>query len=217
MSRVKGGGKRAEQARQTRQRIVGAARDLFIERGYGATALQDIADDAGVAVQTIYFTFGNKRTLLKELVDTSIAGDDQPVATVDRPWFQEALAADTAEDQLRTLVRGARETLGRVAPILEVLRTAAATDPDVSSLWPKGPDPRFVVYATAAETLVTKPDARDAVSAEWAADVLFGLLSPELYLLFVRDRGWAPEQWENWAYDTLHTQLCADRSSKKTG
>jgi AcrR family transcriptional regulator len=189
--------------------MVQAARALFIERGYGATTLQDIADEAGVAVQTIYFTFGNKRALLKEMVDVSIAGDDEPVATMDRSWFKDALAAETAEAQLQHLVHGAQETLGRVAPILEVLRIAAATDSEVTGLWPQGPDPRFTVYATAAATLVTKPDAREGVSAEHAADVLFGLLSPELYLIFVRDRNWIPVQWQEWAWQTLRAQLCA--------
>jgi AcrR family transcriptional regulator len=195
--------------------MVEAARALFIERGYGAATLQDIADEAGVAVQTIYFTFGNKRALLKELVDVSIAGDDEPVATMDRSWFQAALAAETAQAQLQGLVHGARETLGRVAPILEVLRTAAATDPEVTGLWPQGPDPRFTVYATAATTLMTKPDAREGMLAEHAADVLFGLLSPELYLLFVRDRGWTPGQWEEWAYQTVRSQLCSGQGTNR--
>ncbi|HEV7897946.1 MAG TPA: helix-turn-helix domain-containing protein [Planosporangium sp.] len=209
MVEVKGRGKRAEKAGQTRQRIVAAARELFIERGYGATTLQDIANRAGVAVQTIYFTFGNKRTLLKELTDVSIGGDDEPLATMDRPWFREALAAGTADAQLRALVRGARDVLGRVAPIMDMLRTAAAIDPEIVELWPQGADPRYVVYTTAAKTLVTKPDAGGEVSAEHAADVLFGLLGPELYLLFVRDRDWTPEQWEQWAYSTLRSQLLA--------
>jgi AcrR family transcriptional regulator len=210
VSRVKGTGKRAEQARQTRQRMVQAARELFVKHGYGATTLQDIADEAGVAVQTIYFTFGNKRALLKELVDVSIAGDDEPVATIDRPWFQTALAAETAHAQIQGLVHGASETLSRVAPIVEVLRTAAATESEISGLWPQGLDPRFTVYATAATVLVSKPDARGELSASHAADVLFGLLSPELYLLFVRDRAWTPEHWEQWACQTLRSQLCAD-------
>lgn len=208
MAEVKG--KRAEQARQTRRKIVEAARELFIERGYGAAALQDIADRAGVAVQTIYFTFGNKRTLLKELGDITIAGDDEPVATMDRPWFRDALAAGTAAEQLRGLVHGARKVLERIAPIVEVLRTAATVEPEVAALWRKDTDPRFTVYATAAKALVTKPDARAGMSAEHAADVLFGLLSPELYLVFVRDRGWSPERWERWVYETLRAQLRAD-------
>src|SRR5215217_558269 len=97
VSDVKRVNKRAEKARQTRRRMLAAARELFVERGYGATALQDIADRAEVAVQTIYFTFGTKRALLKELADVSIAGDDEPIATMDRPWFQQSLAAETAD------------------------------------------------------------------------------------------------------------------------
>jgi AcrR family transcriptional regulator len=192
--------------------MVEAARELFIERGYGATALQDVADRAGVAVQTIYFTFGNKRTLLKELADVTVAGDDRPVATVDRPWFREALTAGTADEQIRALVHGAREVLDRVAPITEVLRTAATVDPEVAALWRDDTDPRYTVYATAAQALVAKPGARAGMSAEHAADVMFGLLSPELYLVFVRDRGWSPEQWEQWASQTLRAQL-SDQTS----
>jgi AcrR family transcriptional regulator len=83
-----------------------AARDLFVDHGYGATNLQDVAERAGVAVQTIYFVFGNKRSVLKELVDMTIAGDDEPVATMSRPWFRAAMAADTADAQLRAHIAG---------------------------------------------------------------------------------------------------------------
>ncbi|MER5388261.1 helix-turn-helix domain-containing protein [Saccharopolyspora sp. NPDC002686] len=199
--------KRAEKAKQTRLRMLRAAGELFVERGYGATPLQDIADRAGVAVQTIYFTFRNKRNLLKEVVDTAIAGDDEPVATMDRQWFRDALAEETAQAHLRAHIAGTRQVLERVAAIVEVLRVAAATDPEVVDLWPKGEDPRYTVQAATAKSLVTKPGARADLSVDHAADVLFGLLSPELYLLLVRDRGWTPDQWEQWAYDTLRAQL----------
>jgi AcrR family transcriptional regulator len=209
MSDVKPTSKRAQKAGQTRQRILQAARDLFVERGYGATTLQEVADRGGVAVQTIYYVFSNKSALLKELVDVTIAGDDEPVATMDRPWFRDALAAGTADAQLRAHVGGTREILERLAPIVSMVGTAARTDPEVAQLWPSGDQPRYEVEATAAKALVGKPGAREGVSAEHAADLLFGLLSPELYLLLVRDRGWLPEQWERWVYDTLRPQLCA--------
>jgi len=208
MMRVKSESKRAEKARHTRQRMLGAARELLIEQGYGATAIQDIADRAGVAVQTIYFTFGNKRSLLKELVDVSIAGDQEPVATMDRPWFRDVLATGTADAQLRAHVHGSRQVLDRVAAIAEVLRIAAKTDPEIAGFWPQDPDPRFTVLSAAAKALAAKPGARQGLTAEHAADVLFGLLSPELYLLLVRDRGWTPGQWEQWTYNTLRSQLC---------
>jgi AcrR family transcriptional regulator len=208
MGGVKGRGKQAEKAQQTRHRMRHAARELFVEHGYGATTLQDIADRAGVAVQTIYFTFGNKRSLLKELVDATIAGDDEPVATMDRQWFRDAMAADTAEAHLRAHVAGTTAVLDRVAPITRMLAAASGTDPEIATLWPGDADPRFTVQSTAAKALMAKPGARADVSPEHAADLLYGLLSTELYLLFVRERGWSPQQWEQWARTTLRSQLC---------
>ena len=208
MQLVKSAGKKGEKSRQTRRRILQAAYELFVDQGYGASTLQGIAERAGVAVQTIYFVFGNKPSLLKELVDVTIAGDDEPIPTLQRAWFLDALAAATAEEQLRAHVRGSCDVLGRVAPIMDVLRAAGAQDPSLAGMWQQDSDPRLDVHTAAARSLVAKPGAASQLSVEQAADVLFGLLSPELYLLFVRDRGWAPERWEQWVYDTLHAQLC---------
>jgi AcrR family transcriptional regulator len=195
-------------AQQTRLRIIEAARDLFVADGYGATSLQDVADRAGVAVQTVYFAFGNKRTLLKELVDVTVAGDDEPIATMDRPWFQEALDAPTAQEHLRLHVAGSSAVLARVAPVTKVLDTAVATDPEVAAMWPDPHDPRYVVAAAAGRSLAAKPGA--AGDAQAAADLLYGLLSPELYLLLVGERGWSQPRWEEWVYATLRAQLCVD-------
>ncbi|MER6514821.1 TetR family transcriptional regulator [Nonomuraea sp. NPDC001636] len=211
MSHVKPTSKRAQKAQETRGRILQAALELFVQAGYGATNLQDVATKAGVAVQTIYFVFGNKRALLKELVDVTIAGDDEPVATMDRPWYVDALAAGTAPDMLRAYVTGTTSVLERVAPIGKMLDGASASDPEVAALWPHDVNPRYVVQQRAAEALVGKPGARAEVPAEEAADLLFGLLSPELYLLFVHERGWPRDRWERWALHTLHAQLCSDQ------
>ena len=93
MSDVKGkagpGTRRAQQARATRQRITDQALELFLRQGYAATTLDQIAAKADVAVQTVYFHFGNKATVLKQIVDMLAAGDDQPVPMLDRPWVQQ--------------------------------------------------------------------------------------------------------------------------------
>ncbi|GAA4374556.1 TetR/AcrR family transcriptional regulator [Actinomadura verrucosospora] len=209
MDTVKRPDKRAERSRRTRAKVIEAARELFVAQGYGATSLQEVADRAGVAVQTVYFVFGTKRALFKDVVDVSIAGDAEPVATLEREWFRAACAAPTAAVQLREHVRGTVEILGRVAPIMSMIAAAGAADPQIAAQWPDGPDPRYTVQRAAAEALVGKPDARPGVSAELAADLLFGLLSPQLYLLFVQDRGWAPDAWEEWVHATLAAQLCA--------
>ncbi|MEV4496381.1 helix-turn-helix domain-containing protein [Micromonospora arborensis] len=210
MDKVKRPDKRAERSRRTREKVIAAARELFVAQGYGATSLQEVADRAGVAVQTVYFVFRNKRTLFKDVVDTSIAGDTEPVATMDREWFRAACAEPTAAGQLRAHVHGTREILGRVAPIMPLIAAAAATDPEIAAQWPDGPDPRYTVQYAAAEALAGKPDTRPGLSIEMAADLLFGLLSPQLYLIFVRDRDWSPDMWEEWARATLTSQLCAD-------
>ena len=209
MDSVKRPDKRAERSRRTHQKIVAAARELFVAQGYGATSLQEVADRAGVAVQTVYFVFRNKRTLFKDVVDTSIAGDTEPVATMDREWFRTACAQPTAAGQLRAHVHATRDILGRVAPIMALITAAAATDPGIAAQW-DGPDPRYTVQHAAARALVGKPDARPGLTADIAADLLFGLLSPQLYLIFVSDRNWSPETWEEWACNALTSQLCAD-------
>ncbi|MGW0478371.1 TetR/AcrR family transcriptional regulator [Nonomuraea sp. NPDC003214] len=213
MSDVKRVSKRTQKAQETRRRILEAALELFARDGYGATNLQDVAALAGVAVQTIYFVFGNKRTLLKELVDVTIAGDDEPVTTMDRPWFTEALAAATADDLLAAYVTGTTAILERVAPIGKVLAGAVASDPEVAALWPGEANPRHAVHRKAAEALTGKPGARADVPADEAADVLYALLSPELYLLLVRERGWPRERWERWATRTLRAQLCSPQGA----
>ncbi|MEV0715809.1 helix-turn-helix domain-containing protein [Asanoa sp. NPDC050611] len=212
MTSVKGRApnRRTVKARETRTRMLDAARELFIAQGYGATTLTDVAAAAGVAVQTIYFTFGNKRTLLKEMVDVTIAGDDEPVATMERQWYRDALAAPTAVAQLRAQVAGARGVLERVAPIVSMITLAAAADPEIADLWPRDADPRYTVLSTAARSLVAKPDARTGVTEAEAADLLYAILSPELYLLLVREREWSPDRYEKWAFDTLRPQLCGE-------
>ncbi|WP_431955097.1 TetR/AcrR family transcriptional regulator [Nocardia lijiangensis] len=210
MSAAKGMNKRALKAQETRRRILTAAGELFVEQGYGASNLQDVAARAGVAVQTIYFVFGNKRTLLRELVDVTIAGDDEPVATMEREWFRTAMQTDTAPEHLRAHIAGTRPVLERIAPIHKVIETAAAIDPEVAAMWPADhADPRYTVQLRTATALMTKPGARQDVSAEFAADLLYGLLSTELFLLLVRGRGWSAQRWEDWVYRTLLPQLCA--------
>jgi AcrR family transcriptional regulator len=140
-------------------------------------------------VQTIYFAFGNKPSLLKELVDVTIAGDDQPIPTMQRAWFREALAADTAEAHLRAHVRGTCRVLARVAAIMDVLHAASTQDPNLASLWQQDTAPRLEVQTAAVRSIMTKPGARADLTVEHAADLLYGLLSPQLYLLSTRDRG----------------------------
>lgn len=65
-----------------------------------------------------------------------------------RDWFRDALAADTADAQLRAHVRGTCQLLQRVAPIIDVLRAAGAQEPSLANLWQQDTDPRLEVQST---------------------------------------------------------------------
>ena len=126
---------RAARTRATRRRIVDAAAELFIADGYGATTLEQIAARAGVAVQTVYFHFGNKRTVLKEAVDVAAVGDDEPVAMLDRPWLEEARAEPDPRRVIALWTGYGRGIVTRVGPIMRVVRDAAAVDPEMAAQW----------------------------------------------------------------------------------
>lgn len=200
---------RAEKARRTRRRMLDAAARLFTERGWAGTTVEDIARTAEVGVQTVYFTFGTKRALLKELLDTAIAGDTDPVATLDRPWAREVLDTPDPARQLALQAAGARRVLERAAPVLEVVRGAAAADPELAELWRSNREQRHTVQLRFAQALASKAGGalRDGHDAASAADIATALLSPETYGLLVTDRGWSPDRWEQWAADALERQL----------
>lgn len=191
-------GLRADQAAATRRRIVEAAGQFFVRDGYATTTLQQIADDAGVAVQTVYFHFRNKRSLLKELVDIASVGDDQPVALLDRPWFQEVRTAPDGPETVRSWLRASREIFSRVAPILRIVRDAAGSDPEMAAQWEVNQQQRHTAHRALAEILDAKDALRPGLTVDEAADILFALVSLEIYVLLTVERGWAPEQWECW-------------------
>ncbi|MBW1604203.1 TetR/AcrR family transcriptional regulator [Streptomyces sp. JJ66] len=189
--------------------MLDAATRLFTERGWTGTTVEDIARTAHVGVQTVYFTFGTKRAVLKEVLDAAIAGDSDPVATLDRPWARELLAEPDPAAQLARQAAGARRVLDRAAAVLEVVRAAAASDPELAELWRTNLHQRHAVQLRFAQALMTKTSGqlRAGHDAETAADIALTLLSPETYALLVTGRGWTPTRWEEWATDALVRQL----------
>ncbi|MGW5346963.1 TetR family transcriptional regulator [Streptomyces sp. HUAS TT3] len=200
---------RAEKARRTRQRMRDAAARLFAEKGWTGTTVEDIARAAEVGVQTVYFTFGSKRALLKELLDTAVAGDADPVATLDRPWAREVLDEPDPAVQLALQAAGARRILERAAPVLEVVRGAATADPELAELWRLNHEQRHAVQLRFAEALYEKAGGslRPGHDRAAAADIAVTVLGPETYDLLVTRRGWSPARWEEWAADALVRQL----------
>ena len=201
--------RRREQARATRGAVLAAARDLFIERGFVTTTIQAIADRAEVSPETVYATFGNKRSLLSSVINVSITGDDEPVPLLDRAWVQEMRDEPDPRRRLRILARNGRTILERITPIYEVLRGAAAADPEIAVLWELYKSQRFAGQRELVRIVGAGGSLRKGLSADAAADTLFTIGSPETYRLLTVDRGWTPDRFERWYARTLARLLLA--------
>ncbi|MBH0780808.1 TetR/AcrR family transcriptional regulator [Nocardia bovistercoris] len=200
-------GSRAEKTRLTKRRIVAASAELFLGQGYGATTLDQVAARAGVAVQTVYFHFGNKATLLKEALDVAAVGDDEPVALLDRPWFRQVSAEPDPVRVIELWTFGGREILERVGPLLTVIRGAVGADPDLAAQWEVNQDQRRTAFRALADLLAERGALRRGLTVEAAADLAFLISSAENYIIATAVLGWTPRHWENATATHLATAL----------
>jgi AcrR family transcriptional regulator len=198
-----------EQARTrlARTAVVDAARDLFLERGYGVTTVEAISEQAGVPAATVYRLFASKLGILKALLDVSIAGDHEAVPVAQRPQVEQLAGADDPHRQLQGFVAFASEINDRVAPIYRILVSAAGTDPDAAALLDGLTQQRQQGQRMIARALARADALRPGVRERDAADIVHALLSPEIYRLTVVDRGWTGERYRSWLTGLLADQL----------
>lgn len=199
--------RRGDAARQTRRAVVAAARDLFIDLGYPASTLAAIADKAGVSVQTVYAQFGNKTTVLKEVIDHAVAGDDEPTPVADREWVQQVLAEPDPRVKLALHARGVAAIMARSYRLDWVLRTAAPVDADADALWRKAIRQRRIGMEQLATHLHERGALRPDLSVAEATDRIATLIDPEFYRLTVGERKWKPDQYESWLTELLIASL----------
>lgn len=188
--------KREAQARETRRSILGAAGELFVSHGYAATTIQSIAGRAGVAVQTVYAVFGNKRELLRQLIEGAIVGDDDPTPITERAEAAAVAAEPDARRRAELDAALSRSITERVAPLVRVVTEAAASDPELAAVMETVKAARreeMVASARivgGADGLRTDPDE--------AAATLYVLYSPQVADMLMRDYGWSSERYEKW-------------------
>ncbi len=188
--------KRDAQAQETRRSILDAARELFVAAGYTATTIQAIAERGGVAVQTVYAVFGTKRELLRQLIESAITGDAEPLPITERP---EAQAVAAEPDARRRAALDAALSLSiteRVAPIVRVAEEAAASDPELAAVMEAIKAARRQEMVASAR-IVAGPDGL-RVSREEAAATLYVLYSPQVADMLMGDYGWSPQRYERW-------------------
>ena len=188
--------KREAQARETRRSVLDAAHELFVTTGYAATTIQAIADRAGVAGQTVYASFGNKRELLRQLIESTITGDDDPQPITERPEVQAIAAEPDPRRRAELDAAMTRSITERVAPIVRVASEAAASDPELAAMMEDVKVARRKEMIASAE-IMAGPDGLRLDKKE-AAATLYVLYSPAVADMLMLDHGWSAKRYEKW-------------------
>jgi AcrR family transcriptional regulator len=199
--------RRREQAAVTRREILDAAQRLFERDGYAPTTMAGIAKEARVALKTVYIAFETKSGLLRALWHLLLRGDEDDVPVPQRAWYLEVLEEPDPERALRLGARGSTVVKRRIGAILEVIRGGAATDPDVAALWARIQSELYDNQRAIVERIAERGGLRDGLDVDRAADILWTLIHPSIWQCLVVERGWTPEQHEEWLAETSCAQL----------
>jgi AcrR family transcriptional regulator len=192
---------RQERARATRRAILAAARKLFLQQGYAATTMPDIARAAEVALDTVYAAVGKKPALFRLLVETAISGEDEAIGPEQRDYVQAIRAEPEAVNKLRIYAGALCKIYPRLAPLVTALQAAAPLDADLKALWKEISARRAANMRLLAENLAATGSLRGGLSIPAAADIIWSLGSPEYYVLLVEQRSWSLAEFERWLGD----------------
>jgi AcrR family transcriptional regulator len=186
----------------TRARILDAAINRFVDDGYAATTVEAIAQDADVAVQTIYNVFGSKSRTLAAALDRAVTGTDAPLPTVEVLGL-ELDAAEHPDEVVDVLVSFFSGAHARTAPIYRLIREASAVDPELAVLWRSIDRRRLDTLEQVCAKLADGGVLRGSVSARDAAARLWTLGSPHAYAFFLGEAGWSQRRYRRWLRDSL--------------
>jgi len=188
--------RRHEQANETRLRILRAAHDLFVEKGYGRTTIAQIAERAGVAVETVYAAFRNKATLLRQAWFVTFRGDEADVPLYDRAEMQAILAEQDLSTRIGKHAAFVTASNRRIAPLYHALQGAAATEQAAADLLDEYRGRRLDVATKYAQAAAATSQL--AVIEEDCRDIMFATMDDSLWRRLVVERGWPDERFAQW-------------------
>ncbi|WP_433035836.1 TetR family transcriptional regulator [Actinomycetospora sp. CA-053990] len=188
--------RRREQAQENRRRVLDAAHELFVDQGYGATTIVEIASAAGVAAETVYAAFRTKLTVLRRAWDVAVGGDEDDVRLLDRPELRAVFAEPDLAARLTRFATVNTAIMRRTARLRLAIQSAAGGDPAAADFLGELDRERLAVmdeHAGAAEAT-----GQLAVPEDTCRDVLFATTDGSLWLTLVGRRGWSDEAYAAW-------------------
>jgi len=183
----------------TKDRIVAAARALMADRGWAATTIDAIAEEAGVATPTVYAAFGNKRTIVDGMRQAMLRDSAIP------QLMEQAGAEPEAATRLELWAKLIRQQMETSYDVISIHRQAARADPAFAAEYRKVLDNRARTFAEFISDL--KEGLGPGMDTRTATDLLWAYSNEELYRELVEERGWSHDRYERWLARTLVAQL----------
>jgi AcrR family transcriptional regulator len=184
--------------------MIRAAHRLFLEQGYEATTMQQVADAAGVAVQTMYYTFKTKAQLLAEVETFTVLGDRPRTEWRESDLVARLEAARTAAELIAAFVAADTEIKSRLAPFVAAVGSALPSDPETVAGRERGREQFFGLFV---ERLARLGTFRPGMTAKRALDILLAVNSLPTFIELTTRRGWTRGQWRTWLTHTIETQF----------
>ena len=192
---------RQRQAGDTRRRIVEATRRLLESDGYAGMTIEAIAQQAEVSAQSVYAIFKSKTGILIELLDQSMFGTDYEEVV------QRTLSASDPENRLRLAAGVAKQIRSAQSAMFDLLRGAGVVAPELAKLQQQRERLRYKKEEGMIGFLRDSGSLRPDIDHQTARDVFWMLTGGDVYRMLVHERGWSPQQYQDWLADTLVQSL----------
>lgn len=196
---------RRAKAEETRARILATAKAAFSARGVDRVTIEDIAQKAGVSAPTVYALFRSKAGIIKEIIRGTFFGPN---------YAQVADRTRTASDPfelLRITAAISRVIFDTEKEEIGLMRGTSAFSPELKQVEAEFERIRFELQEPRARLLVeTFPVPRKLGLAK-VRDIMWMYTGRDIYRMFVLERGWSSEEYEEWLGETLIHALIGRR------
>lgn len=192
---------------RTRHAIRDAAETLFLRDGYTRTSMKAIAKRAGVSEKTMYLAFANKASLLRQVVEVAVRGDESPGPMADRPEWR-ALALGPPEDIFARFAALSAKLMTRTAGLIALGEAAADVDPELAEQRDRVHEANRAECKSLAAALKFRGALAPHIDVQDAADIIYAIAGNEhLFLRLTRECGWSEAQHADLIAHTLKSQL----------
>ena len=185
---------REEAARRTREAVLEAAVEVFVEVGYAGATIEQIAARAGVSRPTV-FGVGSKAQLFALARQRAVTGGH---VTANDEGFQQLLAIPDGRRLLTEFAAFTAAIAQRLGPLQLVLEQTAGTDPELAQLLESSQQELLGCASGIVAAVAATGSLRRDIPAEAAADMLWLQIQPTNYRRLVQERGWSHRAFERW-------------------